>query len=174
MKSKLLPFVKRLPFASTLRIAVVLAAAAGMQVFSAGESQAQTVFRAIQIDMSGIPSGAFETRRDLQACLAAKLPQAFAGRVNAGQRSAPVLVVRPTSVWLASIMTTMTSEDDRGGNGTASLDQLEGEAIVAGQRIPLLVSANPDFGSVANAGNQARLRTETLCTSFALWLARKV
>ncbi len=162
------------PFANALRVAAVLAAIAGTQLFSAGESHAQTVFRSIQIDMSGIPSGAFETKRDLQACLAAKLPQVFAGRVNAGQRNAPVLVIRPTSVWLASIMTTRTSEDDRGGNGTTGLDQLEGEAIVSGQRIPLLVSANPDFGAVGAPVANARIRTEALCSSFVHWIARKI
>jgi hypothetical protein len=155
--------------------AAVLAGLAGLAcVLSTGAGQAQSIFRGVQIDMSGLPSGAAETRRDLQACLSTRLPAALAGRVNPGARSAPILVVRPTSVWLASVVSAQSSEDDRGGGGTSSLDQLEGEAIVAGQRIPLLVSANPDFGTQGAAIHNARIRTDTLCTSFAYWIARKV
>jgi hypothetical protein len=160
-------------FASPMRGAGLLASAALVLMFASGESHAQAVFRGVQIDMSAIPSGAAETRRDLQACLSAKIPAALAGKINTAARGAPILVVRPTSVWLASVMTTMTSEDDRGGNGTSSLDQLEGEAIVSGQRFPLLVSANPDFGTIGLPGYNARVRTDALCASFAYWIARK-
>ncbi len=161
-------------FARALKFFAVAGLVALAPVLAAGESQAQSVFRGVQIDMSGIPSGALETRRDLQACLAAKLPAVLAGRINPGARNAPVLVVRPTSVWLASIIATTTSEDDRGGSGTSSLDQLEGEAILPGRRVPLLVSANPDFGTTGAAGYNARVRTEALCTNFVYWIARKI
>jgi hypothetical protein len=165
---------KALRFARSMRGAAVLAVAVYASLAATGEGRAQSVFRGVQIDMSGIPSGAAETRRDLQACLASRLPQALAGRINPGARNAPVLTVRPTSVWLASVLTNLTSEDDRGGSGSSGMDQLEGEAIVSGQRIPLLVSANPDFGTLGAATHNARVRTDALCSSFAHWIARKI
>jgi hypothetical protein len=168
MKSKVLRFAR------SMRGAAVLATVALAMGVATGESQAQTVFRGVQIDMSGIPAGAAETRRDLQACLAAKVPGALAGRINLGARGAPLLVVRPTSVWLASINNSMTSDDDRGGRSMGSMDQLEGEAIVSGQRIPFLISASADFGTMGAAIHNARVRTDTLCTNFIYWLAKKV
>ncbi len=153
----------------------VLAACAALALLSAtGESRAQAIFRGIQIDMSGIPGGAAVTRRDLQACLAVKLPEAFAGRVNPGARNAPVLTVRPTTVWLANAAATNIRDAFSSGEGTTSLDSLEGEAIVGGQRFPLIVSANPDFGAVGVVGYASRVRTDILCNSFAYWLAKKI
>ena len=157
-----------------LKSAALAGFAAVILLSSAGESRAQATFRAIQIDMSGVPGGAFETRRDLQACLAAKLPEAFAGRINPGARNAPVLTVRPTSVWLANAAATNIRDAFSSGEGTTSMDSLEGEAIVGGQRIPLTVSANPDFGAVGVVGYTSRVRTDVLCSSFVYWLARKV
>jgi hypothetical protein len=139
-----------------------------------GAASAQGVIRAVQIDMSGIPSGAAETRADLQACLARSIPQAFAGRINPAQRNAPVLVVRPTSVWLANVAASSVREEFGGSMGTTSLDSLEGVGILGGQSIPLTVSANPDFGTIGLPAYNARVRTDALCTSFVYWLARKI
>jgi hypothetical protein len=160
--------------AKALRSAALAAFAAVALLATAGESRAQSTFRAIQIDMSGVPGGAFETRRNLQACLAVKLPEAFAGRINPGARNAPVLTVRPTTVWLANAAATNIRDAFSSGEGTTSLDSLEGEAIVGGQRVPLIVSANPDFGAIGALGYASRVRTDVLCNSFAYWLARKV
>lgn len=160
--------------ARALKSAALAAFAVGTLLAATGESRAQGTFRAIQIDMSGVPGGAVETRRNLQACLAVKLPEAFAGRINPGARNAPVLTVRPTTVWLANAAATNIRDAFSSGEGTTSLDSLEGEAIVGGQRIPLIVSANPDFGAIGALGYAARVRTDVLCNSFAYWLARKV
>jgi hypothetical protein len=85
-----------------------------------------------------------------------------------------VLVVRPLSVFLASA----------GGGGSLgrfgsdmsqlSTDSLEGEGIVSGRRIPVNVSANPGSGAFSQLGFTTRARIDTLCQSFALWLARRV
>jgi hypothetical protein len=160
--------------AKALKGAALAAFAAVTLLAATGESRAQATFRAIQIDMSGVPGGAAETRSNLQACLAVKLPEAFAGRINPGARNAPVLTVRPTTVWLANAAATNIRDAFSSGEGTTSLDSLEGEAIVGGQRIPLIVSANPDFGAVGALGYASRVRTDVLCSSFAYWLAKKV
>jgi hypothetical protein len=168
MKSKVLSSVK------TVKSTALAAFAAVALLAATGESRAQATFRAIQIDMSGVPGGAAETRSNLQACLAVKLPEAFAGRINPGARNAPVLTVRPTTVWLANAAATNIRDAFSSGEGTTSLDSLEGEAIVGGQRVPLIVSANPDFGAIGALGYASRVRTDVLCSSFAYWLARKV
>jgi hypothetical protein len=160
--------------AKVLKSAALAGFAAVSLLATTGESRAQATFRAIQIDMSGVPGGAVETRRNLQACLAVKLPEAFAGRINPGARNAPVLTVRPTTVWLANAAATNIRDAFSSGEGTTSLDSLEGEAIVGGQRFPLIVSANPDFGAVGVVGYASRVRTDILCNSFAYWLARKI
>jgi hypothetical protein len=160
--------------AKAFRNATLAGFAAVALLAATGESRAQATFRAIQIDMSGVPGGAAETRSNLQACLSVKLPEAFAGRVNPGARNAPVLTVRPTTVWLANAAATNIRDAFSSGEGTTSLDSLEGEAIVGGQRVPLIVSANPDFGAVGTLGYASRVRTDVLCNSFAYWLARKI
>jgi hypothetical protein len=160
--------------AKALKGTALAAFAAAALLAATGESRAQATFRAIQIDMSGVPGGAVETRRNLQACLAVKLPEAFAGRINPGARNAPVLTVRPTTVWLANAAATNIRDAFSSGEGTTSLDSLEGEAVVGGQRVPLIVSANPDFGAIGALGYASRVRTDVLCNSFAYWLARKV
>jgi hypothetical protein len=158
--------------ADMLRAAVALGAIA----LASGTAVAQgaTVFREVRLDLSGLPSGAVEAKRDLGACLSRNLPLAFAGRVNAGARGAPVLIVRPTSVWLSAPV--YGSGDDR-GNGRMEMpspDFMEGEAIVGATRIPISVSGAGEMPSLAAPLQQASRRTDQLCQSFAYWLARRV
>ncbi len=148
---------------------------AGALLLAAGAAaQAQAVYGGVRIDMSAIPNGAFQTKQQLQACLQRALPQALGARVSPGARGAPVVVVRPLTVWLANAAATDIRDDFGGGTGTTSLDSLEGEVIVGGQRVPVTVSANPDFGTQGLPEYNARVRTETLCQSFAYWVARRV
>jgi hypothetical protein len=137
-------------------------------------AQGPSVFREVRLDLSGLPSGAVETKQALGACLSQSLPVAFAGRVNPGARGAPVLVVRPTSVWLAPPAN--SSGDDRGNNRSelSSPDFMEGEALVGQTRIPLQVSGGGEYPSPITPLQQANRRTIQLCQSFAYWLARKV
>jgi len=149
-------------------------AAAGALLASLGPAaSAEGVYSGVRIDMSAIPNGAFETKRQLEACLRLNLPAALAGRLSAGAR-APVLVVRPLTVWLAAATPTSSRDRYTGGIGSYSFDSLEGEAIAGGQRVPVAVSANPDFGTQGLPEYNARLRTETLCRTFAYWVARRV
>lgn len=150
-----------------------LAGAAALGLLSAA-AQAQGVYSGVRIDMSAIPSGAFETKQQLQACLSRALPQALAGRVSPGARGAPLIVVRPLTVWLANAAATDIRDKFGGGIGTTSLDSLEGEVIVGGARVPITVSGNPDFGTQGLPEYNARVRTETLCQNFAYWVARRV
>jgi hypothetical protein len=153
-----------------------LAAAAFLLWSGAASAQGATVFREVRLDMSGLPTGAVETRRALGACLSQNLPLAFAGRVNPGARGAPVLVVRPTSIWL-SPPSAGTGSDLGGGSSrfdAASPDSMEGEAIIGGVRVPLLVTSGGETPSLAAPLQQANRRTNQLCQSFAYWLARKV
>ena len=137
-------------------------------------AQNVSVFKGVRIDVSGLPPGAVDARRDIQACLARALPQAFAGRIDPSKSTAGILVVRPTSVWLgASLTTSMNDEFGRNENG-GSIDSMEGEALVGNRRVPIIVSASSDFGSIGAPEHNARLRTTTLCSNFALWLARKI
>jgi len=169
MKSRISRFVEAAALAS-----LTMAAA----VASGGAAQAQAaqgaVYSGLRIDMSAIPAGAFETKQQLATCLQRNLPQALAGRIAPGQRGAPVLVVRPLTVWLANVTATDIRDERGGGAGTVSLDSLEGEAIAGGARVPVTVSANPDFGTQGLPEYNARVRTETLCQSFAYWVARRV
>jgi hypothetical protein len=137
-------------------------------------AQAPAVFRSVNIDMSGIPSGAVETRRQLQACLTRAVPAALGGRVQVGARAAPVLTVRPTSVWLTNQGTASISDDYNTKQGSSGADVLEGEAVIGNRRIPVSAAANGDFGATSWTEYGARLRTEQLCQNFAHWLARKV
>jgi hypothetical protein len=150
-------------------------AAAALAWSAVGASaQGAAVFREVRLDLSGLPVGATETRQALGACLSQNLPVAFAGRVNPGARGAPVLVVRPTSVWLAPPGN--GSGNDRGTNMSelSSPDFMEGEALVGQTRIPLQVSAGGEYPSPIGALQQANRRTIQLCQAFAYWLARKV
>jgi hypothetical protein len=152
-----------------------LAAAALLLGLGAASAQGPSVFREVRLDMSGLPPGAVETRRALGACLAQSLPVAFAGRVNPGARGAPVLVVRPTSVWLAPATTGVVGSGWRGDRMEAgSPDTMEGEAVIGGARVPLMVAAGPEAPSLAAPLQQAYRRTDQLCQSFVYWLARKV
>jgi hypothetical protein len=154
------------------------AALAAALVLCSGAASAQgvTVFREVKLDLSGLPVGAVETRRALGACLSQNLPLAFAGRVNPAARGAPVLVVRPTSVWLSPPGN--NSGSDLGGNSSrfevASPDSMEGEAIIGSTRVPLMVTTGAETPSLAAPLQQANRRTTQLCQSFAYWLARKV
>ncbi len=130
------------------------------------------MFREVRIDMSGLPAGAVETRQMLGACLAQSIPLAFAGRVNPGARNAPVLIVRPTGVWLAP--PSAGSGDDRHGGSrfeAAGPDFMEGEAVIGGRRVPLSVSGGSETPSLAGPLQQAQRRTNQLCQSLRL-LAR--
>jgi hypothetical protein len=137
-------------------------------------AQGPAVFREVRLDLSGLPVGATETRQTIAACLSQNLPVAFAGRVNPGARGAPVLVVRPTSVWLAPPGN--VSGDDRASSRSelSSPDFMEGEALIGQTRIPLQVSGGGEYPSPIAPLQQANRRTIQLCQSFAYWLARKV
>jgi hypothetical protein len=152
-------------FASLLALITVTIPAAAQNV---------SVFKGIRIDVSGLPTGAFEARRDVQACLVRALPQAFAGRIDPSKSAAHVLIVRPTSVWLGTSATTSINDEFSRNDSAGSMDSMEGEAFAGNQRVPLMVSASSDFGSVGAPEYNARLRTNTLCSNFALWLARKI
>jgi hypothetical protein len=157
-------------FAESALATIALAFCAG-----AASAQGASVYREVRLDLSGLPPGAGEIRQTLGACLAQNLPLAFAGRVNPGARGAPVLIVRPTSVWL-SPPAGMTGDDRHGGSRfeSASPDFMEGEAVIGGTRVPLLVSGSSETPSLAAPLQQAQRRTNQLCQSFAYWLARKV
>ena len=137
------------------------------------QAQSPSVLQSVRIDMSGLRGGPPEVREQLQVCLSREVPRAFSGRIVPSQRSAPVLVARPLSVFLASAA---------GGSAgffepnmsQLSTDSLEGEGIVSGRRIPVTVSANPGGGAFTQLGFTARLRIDALCQSFALWLSRRV
>jgi hypothetical protein len=151
-------------------------AALGLALWAgAASAQGNAVFREVRIDMSGLPAGAAETRQMLGACLAQNIPLAFAGRVNPGARNAPVLIVRPTGVWLAP--PSAGSGDDRHGGSrfeAAGPDFMEGEALIGGKRVPLSVSGGSETPALAGPMQQAQRRTNQLCQSFAYWLARRV
>jgi hypothetical protein len=152
------------------------AATALLLASGAASAQGAGVFREVRLDMSGLPTGAVETRRVLGACLAQNLPLAFAGRVNPGARGAPVLIVRPTGVWLSP--PSGGSGSDLGGGSSRfdamSPDSMEGEAIIGATRVPLLVTTGAETPSLAAPLQQANRRTTQLCQAFVHWLARKV
>jgi hypothetical protein len=150
--------------------------AAAALALSAGAAAAQgaPVFREVKVDLSGLPAGAAETRRQIGVCLTQNLPLAFAGRVNPAARSAPVLIVRPTSVWLSPPAPPSGDERFGGSLQNTSPDFMEGEAVVGGARVPINVSGSGGSPSPIAAGQVAFYRTEQLCQSFAYWLARKI
>jgi hypothetical protein len=160
-----------------LRTACTSCVAAAVMILAGGSTasaQSAPVFRAIRIDMSAIPAGARQTRDDIQVCLSLGLPKAFAGRINPAAQGAPLLVVRPTSIWLASLTSHSTADDTGGSDTSSGFDSMEGEAIVGNRRIPLTVTASAPSGSAALPVEIARMRAITLCNSFVGWLARKI
>lgn len=152
----------------------LVAAAALALSASAASAQGGAVYREVRLDLSGLPPGATETKAQLGACLARNLPVAFAGRLNPSARGAPVLVVRPTGVWLAPPGTPTGDERNGGRSQNSSPDFMEGVAIIGNSRVPVSVSGAGESSSVVAPYQQAARRTEQLCQSFAYWLARKV
>jgi hypothetical protein len=151
-----------------------VAAAAALSLLGlsgAAQAQANSVFQAVRVDMSEMRGGPAQTIQQLQTCLSRELPRAFAGRIVPGDRSAPVLVVRPQSVFLASAAGGSVGTFDR--EIGMSIDTMEGVGIVSGRRIPLTVSASPGSGAFSQLGYTTNPRVETLCQSFALWMARR-
>jgi hypothetical protein len=174
MKSQALHSAEKTLRSTALTLAAVAAAALLLGAATGASAQSGAVFREVKIDLSGLPQGAVEAKRDIAACLAQSLPLAFAGRVNPSARQAPVLVVRPTVVWLSPPV--YGSGDDRSGGHVEmqSPDVMEGEAIIAGARVPLMVSSGAEGPSLGAPEAAARRRTDRLCQSFAYWLARKI
>jgi hypothetical protein len=156
-------------FARVASTAAVLSCAPGIAA-----AQGTTVFREVRIDLSGLPTGAVETRRTLGDCLSRTVPAALAGRLNPSARGAPVIVVRPTSVWLAPALPPLGEERSTGLANASNPDFMEGEAIIGGARIALGISGGSAGPSPIGAEQQAFYRTEQLCQSFAFWLARRV
>jgi hypothetical protein len=154
---------------SIFAAALVLVAAS-----TVASAQSPSLFKGVKIDMSAIPAGAAETRAQLQACLTRAVPAALGARLQTGARGAPILVVRPTVVWLANLAPGSLSDDYNSKGGSNSFDTLEGEAIIGQQRIPVMAAANGDFGAGSWSEYGARLRTDQLCQNFALWLVRKI
>lgn len=137
------------------------------------QAQGKATIRAIKVDTSALPPGAFATAQNLQACLTQNLNQAFAGRIDPTAKNAPVLVVRPTVVFLANVESLRFGGGANGG-GTSGVDTLEGEGILGNQRIPLIVAASPNYGPIGIPEIAGRVRTDSLCLNFAYWMARKV
>jgi hypothetical protein len=156
---------------ASLRKVAAAASLVLLGLSGAAQAQAQSVFQAVRVDMSEMRGGPAQTIQQLQTCLSRELPRAFAGRIVPGDRSAPVLVVRPQSVFLASAAGGSVGTFDR--EIGMSIDTMEGVGIVSGRRIPLTVSASPGNGAFSQLGFTTNPRVETLCQSFALWMARR-
>jgi hypothetical protein len=169
MRSKAFNFAK-----PVRRLASAAIVGWGVTGFSAVAQAQQTVFQSVRLDMNGLPTGAVETRQQLQACLQRALPQVFAGRINPSARAAPVLVVRPVSVWLAS--GGASSSNSRFGHETtgSALDSLEGYAIFGNARVLVTATTSSDQSAHAVLGFNASRRTDNLCHSFAYWISRRV
>lgn len=157
---------------SVARTSLVAAAlGAAMMVVSAGAAFAERSFSGVRVDTSAI--GSSSTAQILKTGLEARLRYYFASDLH-GDRSAPLLVVRLTSVSLQT-GPLIGGRDGRGGD----TDYLEGEALVVGRggqiilRHPLLAALNsgetawylPDFD---------KRKTEALANSYAYWLKREL
>jgi hypothetical protein len=166
--------LNRLPVKNTLVPVIFSALSLIVAGVTVAEAQTPAVYRGIRVDMSGIPSGAHQTRDDIQVCLSLGLPRAFAGRINASAQGAPLLVVRPTSIWLAPMGSSPSSDEFGSSDSNTGFDSMEGEAIIGNRRVPLTVSAGaPSHASVMSV-DAARMRSIGLCNSFIGWLARKI
>lgn len=143
-------------------------------VASPASAQSGAVFQAVRVDLSGLPTGATQTRADIQACLANGLPRVLAGRLNPGARGAPVLIVRPTDIYFTSTSNTSGGQGFGGGTSQIGLDEMSGDAIVGGQRIVIKAANSPISGSNTLPESVARVRTLTLCNNFIFALARKI
>jgi hypothetical protein len=173
MKSRVSHFAstrreKRFAAALTGAAALLLATAA-----SPASAQSGAVFQGIRIDLSGLP-GAAQTRADMQACLASALPKVLGARINPGARGAPVLTVRPTSIYFANTSNINGSSGGGGNNSQIGLDEIDGDAIIGGQAIRIKAANSPISGANNLPESVARVRTLTLCNNFAYALARKV
>jgi hypothetical protein len=153
----------------------VIGASAALMAAAVGPASAQSsgVFQGIRIDLSGLP-GASQTRADMQACLASALPKVLGSRINPGARGAPVLTVRPTSIYFANTSNVNSNSGPNGGSSQIGLDEIDGDAIIGGQVIRIKAANSPISGAHNLPESIARLRTVTLCNNFVFALARRV
>ena len=128
----------------------------------------------VQVDTSAIGSSASNLAREVKATLEPSLRANFASEIGTGDRSAPRLVVRITSVTVQSV-----PEFGGRGEGGSNTDYMEGEALVVDrsgaiiQRYPMLSALNnqvnawylPDF---------ERKRIAALSNHYAYWLKRQL
>jgi hypothetical protein len=171
---KSVPLLSNKAIFKNVVLAALFAATALMTIgTTTAKAQAPSVYRGIRVDMSAIPAGARQTREDIQVCLSLGLPRAFAGRINASAQGAPLLIVRPLSIWLAPMSAGISSDDFGKTESNVGFDTMEGEAIIGNRRVPLTVTASAP-SSIVLPVEVARQRAITLCNNFVGWLARKI
>ena len=154
-------------------MAAMLATSVGP--FCAASVEAQSRFRAIEVDVSPLREGGAADAADLIAReLPPLLQKSFAAHLVPGDRAAPILRARIDFV-------TLGMEGSAGGpHSIMAADFIEGAGVVigAGGRViasyPLLsnLTAAVPFNDVGGEGN--RLRISNLESSFAQWLPGKM
>jgi hypothetical protein len=123
---------------------------------------------AVQVDTRPLASlGARLEAGRLQECLPVAIGQQLAGR------NAPPVLVVVRAVSIAAVAG-VNGTESRLGQGGQALDQLEGDVIVNGRRVPLLVGSSP-WGSIGRDPTANVLqRVDSLCATFAQWIPSRL
>lgn len=141
-------------------------------------AQPAAAYARISVDVSRLRQlGLGDYAGFIGANMDAALRRAFAGRI--GARGQPTLVVRITSVQLASYVGGEGGSLRWGGGGGGSSDYMDGEALVVqGERVlhrhPQLATLPASSGGAWYLPDNEQRRAVLLCNQYAQWLARAV
>jgi hypothetical protein len=141
-------------------------------------AQPAAAYSRIRVDVSRLrQQGLGDYASFIAATLDRSLRRAFAGRI--GQRNAPTLVVRITTIQLASYAGGEGGSWRWGGGGGSSSDYLDGEALVVRgetvvHRHPQLATLPASSGGAWYRPDNEQRRAILLCDAYAQWLARAV
>jgi hypothetical protein len=157
--------------------APLIAGALAAASLTAAADPAPTKFRAIKVDVSPLAGNGLGPEAEwLSHDLPARLQTAFAGRLAPGDRGAPTLVVRISSMYLGQ----------SGGGGTAPFgataarDGIEGAGVIVapnGKTVatyPMFTSLIAFTGGSNYEVGTERVRVSDLASSFAQWLPGEI
>ena len=153
-------------------VALATGAAALLGIGSVGTAHAERVFSGISVDASAVGSSGSPLAQQIKATLEPGLRQSFASSLRPGDRSAPRLVVRITSVSIQSV-------PEFGRSGGFNTDFMEGEALVVGnrgaviQRYPMLSALDNNVNAYYLPNFEER-RVAALSNFYAYWLKRQL
>ena len=161
------------------RAVLGIAATSAVTPFGAAlgqESAAATRFHAVAVDARPLAAvGGGASAALIQRLLPAKLSEAFADLLIAGDARAPTLLARIDRIYLSSY----ADAPSPGFGSLGSMDSLEGAGIVLAGRqpvstTPLRVTLPAGYSGAYYLPDIDARRIDSLCVQFASWLRREM